>query len=86
MPTGSALVALKPPAVDQPMLVTLATRTSEPIGPAGPLQSSLTLLLGAVEPSELRQREAFMELNGTARHGLIGMCALVYPASSPCAE
>jgi hypothetical protein len=86
MPTGSALVALKPPAVDQPMLVTLATRTSEPIGPADLLQSSLTLLLGAVQPLELRQREAFLELDGTARHGLTGICVLVYAASSPCAE
>ena len=86
MPTGSALVALKPPAVDQRMLVTLATRTSEPIGPADLLQSSLTLLLGVGEPLELRQREAFLKLDGTARHRLTGIHVPVHATSSPCAE
>ncbi len=40
---------------------------------------------GAVEPLELRQREAFLELDGTARHGLTGICVPVYTSSSPCA-
>jgi hypothetical protein len=55
MAAGSALIALEPPAIDQPMLMALAKRTPEPIGPAGLLQGSLTLLLSAVEPEELRQ-------------------------------
>jgi hypothetical protein len=48
MAAGTALIALKPPAIDKAMLVALATWTPEPIGPASLLQSSLTLLLGAV--------------------------------------
>ena len=63
---GSALLALTTPSIEF-MLVASATRTQEPVGPAGLLQSSLPLLLGAVEPLELRQREAFLELNGTER-------------------
>ncbi len=55
MAAGPALIALEPPAIDQPMLMALATRSPEPIGPAGLLQGSLTLLLSAVEPEELRQ-------------------------------
>ena len=42
--------------------------TPESIGPAGLIQGSLTLLLDALEPQELRQGEAFLELDGTARH------------------
>ena len=70
MTAGTALIALKPPAIDKPMLVALTTRTPEPIGPASLLQSSLTLLLGAVEPLELRQGETFLEMDGTARSEL----------------
>ena len=55
MAAGMALITLEPPAIDQPMLVALATRTPEPVGPASLLQSSLTLLLGAVQLLELRQ-------------------------------
>ena len=66
MAAGTALIALKPPAIDKPMLAALTTRTPEPIGPAGFLQSSLTLRIGTVEPLELRQGEAFLELDGTA--------------------
>ena len=40
MTAGTALIALKPPAIDKPMLVALTTRTPEPIGPASLLQSS----------------------------------------------
>ena len=67
---GRALIALEPPALDQPMLVALTTRTPEPIWPASLLQSSLTLLLRSVQPLELRQGEAFLELDGTERSEL----------------
>ena len=86
MAAGTALIALKPPAMDKPMLVALATRTAEPIGPAGLLQSSLTLLLGAVEPLELRQGETFLEMDGTARHDPFNTCVPIYAPSRPCAE
>lgn len=86
IPTGSALAALKPTAIDQPLFVALATRTPEPIGPAGLLQSRLTLLLGSVEPLELRQREVFLELDGTTRNGLAGICVTSYVSSPLCAE
>jgi hypothetical protein len=42
MASATALIALEPPAIDQPMLVTLAKRTPDPIGPAGLPQGSLT--------------------------------------------
>ncbi len=48
------------------MLAAIATRTPEPMGPAGHLQSSLTLRIGTVDPLEVRQGEAFLELDGTA--------------------
>ncbi len=70
MAAGTALIVLEPPAIDKPMLVALATWTLVPVGPAGFLQSSLTLLLGAVQPLELRQGETFLELDGTARSQL----------------
>jgi hypothetical protein len=47
------LIALESPAIDQPMA--MAAGTAEPIGPASLLQSSLTLILAAVEPLELRK-------------------------------
>jgi hypothetical protein len=53
MAAGPVLIALDPPAIDQLMHVALATRIPEPIGPAGLLQGSLTLLLAAVEPEAL---------------------------------
>ena len=71
MATATALIALEPPAIDQPMLVALATRTPEPIGPAGLLQRSLTVLFCAIQPLELRQGATFWELNGIARHGFL---------------
>ena len=83
---GTALIALKPPAIDKPMLAALTTRTPEPIGPASLLQSSLTLLLGAVVPLELRQGETFLEMDGTARHDTSGICVPIYAPSRPCAE
>ena len=86
MTAGTALITLKPPAIDKPMLVALTTRTPEPIGPASLLQSSLTLLLGAVVPLELRQGETFLEMDGTARHGPPGICVPVHPPNPSCAE
>ena len=59
----TALIALEPPAVDEPMLMAIAAGTVEPIGPASFLQR---LLLGAVMPLTLRQGEAFLELYRTA--------------------
>ena len=38
MSAGSALIALEPAAIDQPMLMTSAARTTESIRPAGLLQ------------------------------------------------
>jgi hypothetical protein len=64
MAAGAALIALEPPAINEPILMVVAAWTAEPIGPARLLQGSLTLLLGAVKPLELRQREAFLELDG----------------------
>ena len=58
------------------MLVSLATRTLVPSGPAGCLQSRLTLLFGAVQPLEHRQGEAFLELDDTALHSRAGLPAL----------
>jgi hypothetical protein len=84
--TGTALIALEPPAIDKPMLIALATRTPEPIRPAGHLQTSFTLLLGAVKPLKLRQGQAFGELDGTARLGRSGICAPVSAARTPCAK
>jgi len=54
--------------------------------PAGLLEGCLTLLLGAVEPLELRQGEAFLELDRAARHGLTGICVPVDCLIPPCAE
>jgi len=86
MAAGTALIALEPPAIDKLMLVTLATRSPVPVGPAGLLQSSLRLLLGAIHPVDLRRREAFLELDGTARHDLADIYVSVYAPSSPCAK
>jgi hypothetical protein len=68
------------------MLVAVATRTPEPIGPAGLLQGSLTLLLGDVEPLELRQGKGLLELDAAACHCQTSICVPVYGARLPCAE
>ena len=86
MTAAPALIALEPPAIDESMLVVIATRTPEPIGPAGLLQSGLTLRIGAVEPLELRQGKTFLELDGIASHGLTNIRVLPYRPSPPCAE
>ncbi len=86
MAAKTALIALEPPAVDEPMLLAIAAGTAEPIGPARLLQSSLTLLLGAVEPLEPRQRKAFLELDAAARHDFAGICVPLYRAWVAVAE
>ena len=55
MAAAAALITLEPPAVDKPMFMDIAAGTAEPIRPTSLLQGSLTLLLSAVEPLELRQ-------------------------------
>lgn len=84
MAASTALIALEPPAMDQPMLVAWATRTPEHLGLTGLLQSSLTLRLGAVQPQELRQGEAFLKLDDAARHRLAGRCLPARAPRSPC--
>ena len=86
MAAGAALITLEAAAVDEPMLMAIAAGTAEPIRPARLLQSSLTLLLSAVEPLELRQREAFLELDAAARHGRTGICVPLYRAWVAVAE
>lgn len=60
MAAVATLIALEPPAIDQPMDIAIAAGTAEPIRPARLLQGCLTLLLSAVEPLELRQGETFL--------------------------
>ena len=66
MTAVAALITLAPPAVDEAMIMAIATWATEPIRPASLLQSSLTLLLAAVEPLELKQGKAILGLDGTA--------------------
>jgi hypothetical protein len=54
MAAVAALITLEPPAVDKPMIMAIAAGASKTIRPASLLQSSLLLLLCAVEPLELR--------------------------------
>jgi len=56
----------------------IAAGTAEPIGPTRLLQSSLTLLLGAVEPLERRQGAAFLELDRAADHDRTGIRVPLY--------
>ena len=86
MAAVATLIALEPAAIDQPMLMAIAAGTAEPIGPACVLQGSLTLLLGAVEPLELRQGEAFLELDRAAGHGRTGICVPLYGPKVAAAE
>jgi hypothetical protein len=78
MDAVATLITLKPPAIDQSMLLTIAAGSAEPIGPARLLQSSLTLLIDAIEPLELRQGEAFLELDRAMGHGRTGICIPLY--------
>jgi hypothetical protein len=66
MAAVAALITLKPPASDETMLMAIAAWATEPIRPSSLLQRSHTLLLAAVEPLELKQGKALLELKGTA--------------------
>lgn len=68
MRAGSALIVLEPAAVNQPMLMAVATGTAEAAGPARHLEGCLALSLGAAEAQELRQGDVFPELDTTAHH------------------
>jgi hypothetical protein len=72
------LIALEPPAIDEPMLMAIAAGTAEPVGPASLLQGYLTLLLGAVEPLKLRKGKTFLELDRTAGHDQAGIRVPLY--------
>ena len=74
MAAAAALITLEPAAVDEPMFVALAARATEAIGPANLLQGGLILLLGAVEPLELKQGKTLLELNAAVRRNLAGIC------------
>jgi len=79
MAAAATLIALEPAAIDQPMLMAIAAGTAESIGPARLLWAATatqkpkgsTLLLGAVEPLELKQGEAFLELDHAVMVGLV---------------
>ncbi len=86
MAAAAALIALEPPAVDEPMLMAIAAGIAEPIRPTSLLQSSLTLLLGAVEPLEACQRETFLELDATARYDRTGICVPLHAPRKAAAE
>jgi hypothetical protein len=86
MAAVATLIVLEPPVLDQSMLLTIAAGTAEPIGPACFHQGSLTLLLGAVEPLELRQGKAFLELDRAAGHGQAGTCVPLYGSKVAAAE
>ena len=68
------------------MLMATAAGTAEPIGPARLLQGCLALLLGPVEPLELRQGETFLELGHAAGHDRTGSCLTLYGPSAGGAE
>ena len=83
MAAVATLIALEPPAIDQPMLMAIAAGTTEPIRPARFLQSSLTFLLGAVEPLELRQGQTFLELDRATGHDQTGIHVPLYSPARP---
>jgi hypothetical protein len=68
MTAAPALIALVAPAVDEPLLLSITTRTTETIRPARLLQGSLTFLLGSVELNGLVQRQTLLELNAIHGH------------------
>lgn len=76
MAACAALMALEMATVDQTVLMACAVRTAEAIGPAGFLQSSLTFILTAIEPLELSQVDAFLELDRA-----VGFSLTVFPVS-----
>jgi hypothetical protein len=69
MAAVATLITLEPPAIDETMLMAIAARAAETIRPASHLQSSLTLLLGSIEPLELKEGEALLKLDAAACHG-----------------
>jgi hypothetical protein len=78
MAACAALKALGTAAVNSTLLMACAAKTADAIVPAGFFQSSLTVLLAAVEPLELRQEEALFELDRAASHGLTGISVPLY--------
>jgi hypothetical protein len=82
MAEGSTLVGPEPPAIDETVLTPITARITEAIGPAGSLQSCLTLLLSAVQALDLRQGEALLELDGVASHECAGTYVPVYVLKS----
>ena len=70
----------------KPLFMDIAAGTAEPIRPTSLLQGSLTLLLGAVEPLEAWQREAFLELDAAARHNRTGIRVPAYDPKAAAAE
>ena len=86
MATGSALVALEPPPVDQAMLMPTTARASEAIRPPRFLQGCLTLCLIAIEGLELPQRKALLKLDSAAPHGMTSICVPLKRLGSPAAE
>ena len=70
MAAAPALIALVAPAVDEPILLSIATWTTETIRPARLLQGSLAFLLSAEELHEQGQRQTLLELDPIQGHGI----------------
>jgi hypothetical protein len=86
MTAVAALITIEPPAVDEGTIMAIATWITEPIRPASLHQSSLTLLLAAEDPRELKQGKAILELDGTAWHDPTGVCVPFYASGTLCTE
>jgi hypothetical protein len=69
MTTPPARITLVAPAMDEPILLSITTRTTETIRSARLLHGSLTFLLGSVELHELVQRQTVLELDPIHGHG-----------------
>jgi hypothetical protein len=80
---AAPMTALEPAALVLAILIAITAGTAEPTGPKRLLQSSLTLLLGAVEPLVLRQRKPFLELDAVAGHGVTVICVPFYGLIDP---
>lgn len=86
MAAVATLIAIEPPTVDEPMLMAISARTAEPTRAARLLKGSLTLLLGAVQPLEIRQGVSLLELDRAAGHGWTGICIPLYDPKVAAAE
>ena len=86
MAAVATLIALEPAAIDQAVILAISAGTAESIRPTCLLQGSLTLLLGAVEPLEVRQGETFLELDAAARHERTGIYVPFYRSKAAAAE